>query len=241
MIQYGCLARYFNRYEDEIQFAKNNGFDFMQMWYDNKGFWINNQRNEDVANIAKFDFPAIIHAVLDVNDFEIHIPIIKNLIDKLGHKDLIIHPVCKTEVYHEKTIEKLNEKIQFTLDYFQDTIEIHLENNSKVDPIFHSIEEVQYIFENNKKLNFLLDLAHMPDYDYLQKIVAIKMPSILHISDKRFNVIHEHLPIGEGEIDFQKVFSQFLPLFDGKIIFEVFESDQKIVASFSQIKQYLSK
>ena len=61
MIQYGCLARYFNRYEDEIQFAKNNGFDFMQMWYDNKGFWINNQRNEDVANIAKFDFPAIIH------------------------------------------------------------------------------------------------------------------------------------------------------------------------------------
>jgi len=37
MLEFGCLARYFNNYRDEVQFAKDNGFYFMQIWYDNKG------------------------------------------------------------------------------------------------------------------------------------------------------------------------------------------------------------
>lgn len=36
-MEIGCLARFFNRYEEEVRFAKENGFDFMQLWYDNKG------------------------------------------------------------------------------------------------------------------------------------------------------------------------------------------------------------
>jgi sugar phosphate isomerase/epimerase len=239
-IQFGCLARYFNLYEEEILFASKHGFDFMQMWYDNKGFWINNQRNESAKNISNNDFPAIIHAVLDINDFEEHISKIDTILNELKHKELIIHPVCKSEPYTENTIKKLNEKIQFTLDFFQNRVTVFLENNSKIDPIFHSVEEVQYIFENNRDLKFLLDIAHIPNYEYLEEIIKIKMPEILHISDKRFDVIHEHLPISEGEIDFEKVFSTYLANFEGKIIFEVFESDAKIVDSYQKIKSIVS-
>lgn len=241
MIQFGCLARYFNDYKDEILFAEKHGFDFMQMWYDNKGFWINNQRNESVSNISQYNFPAIIHAVLDINDFETHIPIIGKILETLNHKELIIHPVCKSEPYTEKTIQKLNSKIKYTLNYFQSNVRIFLENNSKIDPIFHSTEEVQYIFDENKDLDFLLDVAHIPNYEYLEEILKIKMPGILHLSDKKFSVIHEHVPIGEGEIDFESVFNNYLPNFKGKIIFEVFESDVKIVESFEKIKRILLK
>lgn len=33
-MQIGCLARYFNPYEAEVEFARNNNFQFMQIWYD---------------------------------------------------------------------------------------------------------------------------------------------------------------------------------------------------------------
>jgi len=35
MIQYGRSIRWFNDYESEIEFSKENGFDFVQVWYQN--------------------------------------------------------------------------------------------------------------------------------------------------------------------------------------------------------------
>lgn len=106
MIEFGCLARYFNDYRDEVQFAKDNGFSFMQIWYDNKGLNLK-QVEELLPDIMDEGFPAIIHAVLDINEISDHIIILKELLIKLGHKQLIIHPVCKSEPITDKTIHKL--------------------------------------------------------------------------------------------------------------------------------------
>lgn len=62
MIEFGCLALYFNNYRDEVQFAKDNGFNFLQIWYDNKGLNLK-PIEELLPAILDEGFPAIIHAV----------------------------------------------------------------------------------------------------------------------------------------------------------------------------------
>lgn len=240
MIKLGCLARYFNSYELEIKFAQTNKFDFMQLWYDSNGLYVNKEKNEDVNNIKNFEFPSIVHAVLDINEFEKHLPIIKNILNCLGHKELIIHPICVSEQIDEKSIKKLNEKIKYTLEYFGKEVKIYLENNSKFDPIFQSKDEIEYIFKENPNLEFLLDIAHIESYQHLSEMIKIKYPKILHVADKHFNIIHEHLPLGKGDIDYKEVFSEYLSNFEGKIILEVFQSDEEIIASKKVLDQCLT-
>ncbi len=44
-MQIGCSARYFNAFGEEVEFAKKNNFQFMQIWYDRDG----------IAEILGFD------------------------------------------------------------------------------------------------------------------------------------------------------------------------------------------
>ena len=62
-------------------------------------------------------------------------------------------------------------------------------------------------------------------------MVSIKVPQILHITDKHFDIIHEHLPIGHGEINFKYIFDEILFDFNGKIILEVTNDNVDIVKS----------
>ena len=241
MIKYGCLARFFNEYVREIEFAKNNNFDFMQLWYDNKGLYVNKERDENVANLKDYKFPSIIHAVLDINDFRIHIPKLKNILESLNHKELIIHPVCESEEITKFSNKRLSDEIKFALDYLGSEIKVYLENNSKFDPIFQTSDEIAYVFSENPQAEFIIDIAHMDSYEHLKKLVSIKYPKLLHLADKRFAEIHEHLPVGDGEIDFQIVFDEILNDFKGGIIFEVFQNDNAIIQSKKIIEEILNK
>lgn len=87
------------------------------------------------------------------------------------------------------------------------------------------------MFNNNPKLEFLLDLAHINDYEVLKQIVKVKMSKVLHIADRHFDVIHEYLPIGQGDIDFEYVFSNILTGFQGKVILEIIQSEEDIINS----------
>lgn len=232
MIKIGCLARFFNRYEDEVIFAKENKFDFMQLWYDNKGLCLHEDDKEFIDTINKYKFPTIIHAVLNINEFKEHVPKLLDILNKLNHKELIIHPICENEAIDEKTIYKLDESIKYALDILvPNSITVYLENNSKLDPIFTDTYEIEKIFNQNKELEFLLDIAHIDNINHLQEMIAIKKPKILHIADRRFNVVHEHLPIGNGDIDFQYIFSNLLREYNGKIILEIVNSDLDIINS----------
>jgi sugar phosphate isomerase/epimerase len=62
-------------------------------------------------------------------------------------------------------------------------------------------------------------------------MVSIKTPKILHIADKHFNIIHEHLPIGYGEINFKYIFDKVLCNYDGKIILEIVKENSDIIKS----------
>lgn len=240
MVQMGCLARFFNRYKDEVKFAKGNDFSFMQLWYDNKGLCLHHQDKDFIDTINKYGFPTIVHAVLNINEFGEHIPKLLEILNKLGHKELIIHPICENEIINEQTIDRLDESVKYALSLLVPKgITIFLENNSKLDPIFTDTYEIEKIFSHNKELEFVLDIAHIDNVHHLQEMINIKRPKILHLADRHFNIVHEHLPLGEGEIDFKYIFSNVLTDYEGKIILEITNSDLDIINSKSSIEDLI--
>ncbi len=185
-----------------------------------------------LEKIIHYGFPTIIHALLDINEIEQHTLNLVKILNRLNHNELIIHPICRCEAIDENTIYKLSIIIERALEILNDNgITLYLENNSKLDPIFSTTKEIEIVFSNNPKLEFLLDIAHIYSYEQLKEMVSIKKPKILHIADKRFDVIHEHLPIGYGEINFKYIFEQILCNYDGKIILEIIKEDSDIVKS----------
>ncbi|MCU9811149.1 MULTISPECIES: sugar phosphate isomerase/epimerase family protein [Paraclostridium] len=241
MIEIGCLARFFNRYEDEVEFAKRNNFDLMQLWYDNRGLSLHKDDGDFINTIKYYKFPTIVHAVLDLNEFEEHIPKLLDILNELDHKEIIIHPICQSESIDENTLEKLDKMIKFTLDIYRPYgITVFLENNSKLDPIFTDTHEIEKIFKENEELEFILDIAHIDNMQHIREMVSCKNPKILHIADKHFDILHEHLPIGYGEIDFEYIFKNILNLYEGKIILEIANDDSDIVNSKKIIENIIS-
>ncbi len=236
MIKIGCLANFNFSYKSEIDFATVNGFDLVQIWYDKNGISLGKDENP-IGSIKANNFPAIIHAVLDINEFKKHVPILAKLLGEFGHKELIIHPVNKSEKLTSETIKKLSNKISFAYELLSKlNIDLYIENNSKLDPIFNTVDDITYIFEQNPDVKFILDIAHIESYEQLKDIVDVKMPEMLHIADKHFDILHEHLAIGDGELDFNMIFSEILNQFDGKIIIEVVQSKDAIISSKKILK-----
>lgn len=232
MIKMGCYARFNNPYEEEVDFAEKNNFQLMQVWYDKDGIRNHESEENRLEKIIRYGFPTIIHALLDINEIEQHTLNLVKILNLLNHKELIIHPICRSEAIGENTIYKLSNIIQKTLKILADEgITLYLENNSKLDPIFSTSKEIEILFANNPKLEFLVDIAHIDSYEHLKEIVSIKTPKILHIADKHFNIIHEHLPIGHGEIDFKYIFDKVLCNYEGKIILEVGVENPEIIKS----------
>ncbi|MGH4137120.1 sugar phosphate isomerase/epimerase family protein [Clostridium sp.] len=237
-MQIGCLARYFNSYKEEVEFAQNGDFQFMQIWYDSNGISLKKDL-KPIETIKKYDFPTIIHAVLDINEFEEHVPKLIEILKYLGHHELIIHPVCKSEEITPQTIYKLSDKVRFALsELSKENITLYLENNSRLDPIFNQPNELEIMFKQNPALHFLLDIAHIDSYQHLKSMIAIKMPRILHIADRHLEVIHEHLPIGQGNIDYKYIFANVLKNFHGKMILEIVQSSSDIISSKAIIEEY---
>jgi len=230
-MEFGCLARYMNDYRAEVQFARDYGFNFVQIWYDDKGLNLK-QIEEMIPVIQDEGFPAIIHALLDVNEIPNHITVLTELLTKLGHKQLIIHPICYSEPITDNTIYKLAHSMGEVVEQLKSyDITVFIENNSKLNPIFTSAEELKIMFSHVPELEFLLDIAHMDSIEHLKELVSVKMPRILHVADRRLEEIHEHLPIGQGNIDFKRVFSEVLNRFNGKVIFEIVQGNDEVVAA----------
>lgn len=236
----GCLARYFNPYKEEVKFAEDNKFQFMQLWYDRNGIALNKDLTP-IETIKKYNFPTIIHAVLDINEFREHVPKLVRILKYLGHDDLIIHPICESETIDRNTIYKLSDEVTFALEKLEkENITLYLENNSRLDPIFNTTNEMEIIFKQNPKLEFILDIAHIDDYEHLGSMIEIKIPKILHVADRRMKVVHEHLPIGQGNIDYSYIFTNILNEFDGKVILEIVQSSEDIINSKVKIEEYFN-
>ncbi|MTI70823.1 MAG: sugar phosphate isomerase/epimerase [Firmicutes bacterium] len=240
MIKIGRNVRYFNPYKEEVEFSKKHSFDFMQVWYDKDGIGLHKDNEPKQEIIKKYNFPTIIHAVLDINEIEEHIPKLIKMLKYLEHKDLIIHPICRSEQITNQTIYKLSEKVKKAFELLSDeNIKLYLENNSRLNPIFNKVEELEIMFKENPEVEFLLDVAHIDDYSHLKNMIEVKMPKILHVADRHLDIIHEHLPLGHGNIDYSYIFREVLNQFEGKIILEIVQNDDVIIKSRDMIERII--
>ncbi len=242
MIEFGRSARWYNSFEEEIRFSKEHEFSFMQVWYKEGDILLDRVDEPKEKLIKDKGFPIIFHALLDINDFEEHIPKLLNILNYFSHKELIIHPICHSEEIKNDSIIKLAQKVSFANEILsKHGIMLFLENNSALDPINYTTHELETMFSQNPNIELLLDIAHIDNYEHLKGIVKIKKPKMLHIADKHFDTIHEHLPIGDGELDFRYIFTEVLSDFEGKIIFEVVDKDEKIIKSKRIIEKILEE
>lgn len=108
MVKIGCMARFDYPYEEEVDFAKKNNFEFMQVWYDRDGIRNHESEENRFEKIIYYDFPTIIHALLDINEIDQHTLNLVKILNRLNHKELIIHPICRSEAIGENTIYKLS-------------------------------------------------------------------------------------------------------------------------------------
>ncbi len=240
MATFGCLARYFRSLESEVAFARANGFAFLQLWYDHRGLCLDGSSPVDLVRIRNAGMPTIIHAVMELQALEAGAADLLDTVQALDHRELIIHPVCQEEPITAAATGRLSAAMGRLLATLRPRgVTVFLENNSRLDPIFQTVEDVDRVLGENPDLEFLLDVAHMDDLDHLRRLVAIKRPRLLHVADRRQATVHEHLPIGEGDIDFGYVFREILPDYRDRIILEVVQGDEAIVASRTRLEGLL--
>jgi len=242
VIEFGRALRWYNDYDNEIEFSKQNGFGFMQIWFSKEKLLINNIEEPIEAYLKARNFPLVIHAVFEPDDFVVHDDILIEILKYLGHSEVIIHPVSSQSKEISDTANRdLSENIKRINAKFKDNgIVLYVENNSRLDKLNYTIDDLSLFFAANPDVELCLDIAHIDSYEHLQDIIKVKYPRMLHISDKRFSVEHEHLPIGMGDLDFELIFSKYLRDFNGKIILEIPEEDDVIIDSMAKIQRHTS-
>jgi len=66
----GMALRFKEDYYNEIILAKEMNFDFFQIWFFNGKLSMSTQNISNENAIKYLDFPVILHAVFDIDDFE---------------------------------------------------------------------------------------------------------------------------------------------------------------------------
>lgn len=241
MIEIGRNIRWDIPYEAEVVFSKKIECAFMQIWFLRGEILIESRGKDKIELIKECGFPIVIHAVIDVMDFEEDVKNVLPILKELKLSELIIHPTCKKREIDDKTIYKLRDKVNLASNQLaNEGIKLYVENNCRVTPINYSSEDISIVFEGDSEKSLLLDIAHVDSYKHLEEIINIKYPRMLHLADKHFDVDHEHLPIGEGELDFNIVFQNYLRKFNGKLILEITQDDRTIEESVKKIKHLLT-
>lgn len=242
MIKIGRGIRIYNNYIDEVEFCKENGFDFMQIWFKDGQIALSNIPEPKIEYLKEVGFPIIFHAVFTPDDFDLYGDILLNLVEYLGDTEVIVHPVYDKNLVTDKTELVLIEKVgAFSQKAKTKGITWYLENNSVIDKFHYKKEELESLYKSDNYVEQLLDIAHIDNYEHLEEIVAVKYPKCLHVAGKHFNVPHEHLSLTKGDIDYSLVFKKYLQNYNGRIILEVVDTDEEIIQSKRIIENAISQ
>lgn len=242
MISIGRTIRCFNNYIDEVNFSRENGFDFMQIWFKDGQIVLDNIPEPKIEYIKKINFPVIFHAVFTPEDFDLYGDKLLDMVKFLGDNEVIVYPVFDKESVTVKTeLELIEKSIQFSQKAKNRGAIWYLENNSVIDKFHYKKEELRMLYDADNYVEQLLDIAHIDDYEHLKEIIDVKYPKCLHVAGKHFDKDHEHLSITQGDIDYELVFKQYLQNYDGRIILEVVDTDAEIIKSKEIIENAISK
>lgn len=241
MILIGRGIRWYNNYQSEVDFCKKHGFDFMQIWFKDGDICINDIPKPKEQYIKEVGFPVILHAVFSPEDFEAYGDRLLEIVEFLNMNEVIIHPVCDKTNVPSNIEHLLTEKVKsFSKKAKSKNITWYLENNSVIDLFHYNPADIKTVFDADSYVEQLLDVAHIDNYQNLKQIVDVKFPKCLHVAGKHFDVKHEHLPLTQGDIDYNFVFSNFLHGFKGRVILEIDGTDEEIIQSKGIIDQAIT-
>ena len=232
MISIGRSIRWYNPYHDEVGFCVRNGFSFLQLWYKNGDIRVDSLPPPKAKAIRQVGFPVILHAVFTPDDFQEYGDRLLDLVDYFGSREVIVHPVCGKAPAGPNTQYRLAEQAKrFSGKAMERGVIWYLENNSVIDVFHYRKEDLEVVYNADPYVEQLLDVAHIDNYRHLQEIIGVKFPKCLHVAGKHFSVAHEHLPLAQGDIDYNLIFQEYLKGYDGRIILEVDGTDEEIIRS----------
>lgn len=161
---------------------------------------------------------------------------------RVGSKFISMHPIY---TYYGKDMRQLTLKVFKDLTDYAEEVGIPLAVENQIYPGFHtnlypnSLDEFSYLFDNVKDVYFLLDIGHAfieGGDDCIQAYIKQFSDRLIgiHISDN-FGLKDEHLPVGEGKIDFQRLMTNLTHHdFKGPLIIEIYK-----VEGFQKSKEKL--
>ena len=112
MIRIGRTIRWYNNYIDEVNFCKENGFDFMQIWFKDGQIVLDNIPEPKIEHIKKIGFPVIFHAVFTPVDIDLYGDTLLDMVEYLGDTEVIIHGY---EEYGVDIVKKLRGMFAFVI------------------------------------------------------------------------------------------------------------------------------
>ncbi len=211
---------------DDVAFAVENGFDWFEIGLDWKqNFNLGKDTIRDIKKISKEnDLSLIVHTpfYLPVSTIlpEIRKSVFENLTnasklaEKVGAKRMTIHPGFREmpgpgiNITYESLISNLKKIVGIGKEY---DVEICLENLDNND-FFLCIEKEDYlrVLNSVNGLKSTLDVGHAntsktKPHKYFESVKDFVMDMHVHDNDGK---IDEHNCLGEGNINFKKLFSE---------------------------------
>jgi len=242
MWKIGCSSRILWEHKilDVLKFVNKVGYDFIEIWAEHIDESLkSNEKIKEIKNLAdNLGLYIVIHAPfmdLNISSFNkiIRHESIRQVLDscKLAHllnsKKLVVHPgrmtISKTPLKElfDINCETLNFLIEEANMY---DIKICLENMENRDKEYFILPKtlLKIIKKmNSRNLKICLDIAHANTSGQIKDFITELGNNIfhIHISD---NVGHSpvHLPIGEGNIQFQEIFHALKSLNNREVTIE---------------------
>ncbi|HZQ07245.1 MAG TPA: sugar phosphate isomerase/epimerase family protein [Anaerolineae bacterium] len=249
------MSYWSKKLEDAIPLAADTGYDSMEIWTEH--LWKFQERPSHVGSIiASNKMRATVHCpVMDTNITSPNLGIREESVRQFLQAVEMSHDMgAELLVIHPGHLYSLNE----TLDDFWGLLLQSLERivkhaqkygvalaieNMDVQKEFEVVKRSEHIRRITKhfeaeKLGVVLDTTHLSSVpqiiEYIQNTDCIVHT---HLSDARITPrgsVDTHLPLGEGELDFQQVFDVLLPNYHGIVSFETFVPPAKAQTLITQ-------
>jgi sugar phosphate isomerase/epimerase len=206
--------------EEILEEIKKIGINFVQLTYEYPHLF----KKRDIETIKSFDFEYSMHGPfvhllishLNPRIRKTFIKIIKDSImiaEKIGAKEYIIHGGVIPGIFKRALEKKGIDSRKYFLDIWIKEMKPIIENsdikflveNVKEDEIFGKPEDYLYAKSKISNLGFCFDIGHAAAFGKIEDWLNFET-NYFHLSDNDMKN-DLHLPIGKGNIPFEKFFS----------------------------------
>lgn len=209
---------------------------------------------QNVKKLMKYNIEVVLHLphgyrsdLLNENEYDVILQRFKDAIDfaeNFGVKKLTLHlgSFNNKELGRKYFVDKSIETVKILADYCY-PMDLMIENMPGYNELGYSPDEIKEIIEKSNRSNvkFIFDFGHAnvseyPIEEYIDKLGKYLMH--LHISDNN-GLSDQHKPIGEGNIDYKKIF-QYLNNFNELYCLEIiYHTDKDLINYSNSLKNVL--